>query len=428
VRSSGFFGFGAGEKLAEGTGRLTYLDAAPGMAPSQVVAIPAGTAGEPLQALYPDGKPNDDVEFVDATGALITSVPSSGTFFEVRLKSDHEGRSFIGVVGNAESKELKEWRLEYSGPAGQAGEGGFLDAGHTIIISAEPVSGPIFRLMAQWDVSKDRLAGQYTIRTRLTDTYLPTLVPDVGTKYTKGPFATLDDLRTALAEFADLRVVDQATFTIGTPVDPMQATPTIVTDPYAKVELRFDPGTLVGTGVWYVNVYPLRAPPQVPLPDAAMNTIGPKYEIFASQREIPSKKMAAEAFVEGGEARLTIKYTKSELQAFPHLTPTLSPPGGGGEGVIEDNFGIYREDPATGTRTLLETNLALGTYTIFTATNYLDGSFLVLPSNSAPRIAAIAVSPLVFSPENASLNRPVAGIYLDVWTGQPHGLYQRRDS
>jgi len=158
VRDSGFLGFGAGDLLAEGTGRLTYLDATPGTAPSQVVAIPAGTAGEPLSALYPDGTLNDDVEFLDAQGGLTTTVPSSGTFFEVRLKSSYEGRTFVGVVGNAESKELKEWRLEYSSPAGQAGEGRFIDAGHTIIISAEPVPGPIFRLMAQWDVSKDRQA------------------------------------------------------------------------------------------------------------------------------------------------------------------------------------------------------------------------------------------------------------------------------
>ena len=84
--------------------------------------------------------------------------------------------------------------------------------------------------------------------------------------------------------------------------------------------------------------------------------------------------------------------------------------------LIEDNLGIYREDPTTGQRTLLETQRPLGTYTVLTTTGLLDGSFLILPSNSAPRIKAVAASPLVFSPERPELDRPKTEVFVSIAT------------
>jgi len=90
--------------------------------------------------------------------------------------------------------------------------------------------------------------------------------------------------------------------------------------------------------------------------------------------------------------------------------------------MIEDNLGIFRENP-DGSRVLLETQRPLGTYTVFTSTGYLGGAFLILPSNSAPRIKAAAASPLVFSPDNLAMGRPKTEIFLSVQTAVSPSIY-----
>ncbi len=402
---------GTPQVLAEGVGRLSFIGTDPGKTPAQGFTVPGTVGGADLVVWYPNANPdvpsipNPDIIFVNpASDEVIAQVPSSGVF-EARLAPFHEGRTFVGIAGNAESKALKEWRLEYSGEAGVSASGGFLDEGHTILSSGVPIRGPQFKLMHFWDVSRQRLTGQYTIRTRLTDGYLPGTSLLVDTNYTQGTFASEDSLKGALDEFKDLKVLDRATFTLGTPFDPGVSVPTIVTDPYARVEVRVEGGSLVSPQTVDVNVFPVRAPPAVPLPDPALGALGPKYEVVAAPLPGQRLRLLPQDFHPGQEPRLTLHYTNAELTGLA-LSATL----------VADNLGLYREDAATGQRTLLETQAPPGTFTVFTTTGFLDGAFLLLPSNSAPRVRALAVSPLQFAPEDPTAGRPVAEAFLDVAT------------
>ena len=412
-------------EVATGTGRLSFLSSQPGETPTQVYDAPTAQ-GQTLAAYYPDGSTCYDIVFVDpATQGLTSVVPDSGPTpgrFEARLASFYEGRAFVGVVGNADSKILKEWRLEFRGASGVPAAGGFLDPGHTIIKTAETIPGPIFRLMHFWDVSLQRLTGPYTVQTRLTDGHLPLQEAVVDTFYTPGTFAVPTrndpaadeaDLKAALVDFGNLHVLDQASFTLGTPIDPGMQPPTIAVDPYARVELRFEGKSLTATSKIYVNVYSQRAPPVTPLLDPSLHSLGPKYEIYAAPllgnrfRLLPQDFTATDVV-----PRLTVHLTQTEVGDYSMPSE-----------VLQENLGIYREDAVTGRRVLMETQRPLGTFTVFTTTGYLDGSFLVLPSNSAPRIKAVVASPLVFSPGNASFGRPTAGVFLSALAAASPKVY-----
>ncbi len=389
---------------ADGVGRVSYLTTEPGATPTQAFSVSPSFAGADLTLLYPDGSVNNDLVFVDPdTGDIITDIPSSGRF-DVRLISNYAGRTFVGIAGNAEAKGLTEWRQEFRASGDVPAVGGFLDPDHQIIATAVPVGGPIFRLMHFWDVHRQRLTGRYTIRTRLTDAFLPTQASRVATDFTKGTFADEATFGNALLSFGNLRVLDQATFTLGTPIDPSLTVPTIAIDAYARAELRFEGGALSSTMTTYVNIFPVRAPPAVPLLDPILHPVGPKYEIYASPLTDNRFRLTATDFDSGADARFTVHYTTAEVSGY-----------GIPAAIVEENLGFYRES-ASGTRVLLETQRPLGTFTLYVATGYLDGAYVILPSNSAPRVRALAASPLQFAPEDPSLERPEAEFFLSVAT------------
>jgi len=388
---------------------LSFGNTKPGEVPYLPILLDSEMEGAELRAYNTDGSVNDDVYFYNpATSQEITQVPAGGSF-EARLRSLYEGRRFVEVQGNAESKGLEEWRLEYEGPAGQPGYGTFFDAGHTIRVSTTPIVGPIFRNIASWDVGKERLTGLYSIRTLLKDDYLPTLMghfaADGSKRYTLGPFASVTDVDSFLSQYSDPKgkEVDRATFHVGKPINSESFT--MIWDPYEKVLVEFEPGDLLTTNTTYANVFPVRSPPQIPLLDSGMHQIGPKFEIYASPTTTPQSRLGPADFRTNRTAKVRIRLTEDELQAFS--APSQ---------FIYDNLGIYCEDPATGQRTLMETNIIEDAYEINTTVNDLRGNILILPSNSAPQITAIAASPLVFAPERPEMKRPETDIAISVRT------------
>lgn len=396
-----------GAVLSEGDEQLSFMNVpTAGETPSALVIVPVSEAGAMLSAQYPDGSPNPDIEFVNpATLAIVSTVPASGQVL-CRLLSAQEGKTFVNIMGNMEAGQLAAYRLEFSGSLGQPGEGEFEGAGHRIVESAVPKAGPGYRRITSWYVGAQRLTGRYTMRTRIKDNYLPTLAPVVADLYTAGNFANEDALQSALARFAEFRDVHQASFSLGTPVNPLGTVATIVPDPYDRVEVLFEPGVLAASSLLSVNVFPMRAPLLQPLPDPTLGPLGSKFEIVASPSSGAQSHLTIEDFNANQEARVTVRYTTTQLAAIG-LPPA----------IVEENLGLYREDPTTGQRTLLQTRLPAGSFAAYTTTAMLDGNFLLLPSNSAPRITTLVASPLVFSPEKPASGRPATEVAMTVETG-----------
>jgi len=429
---------------ALGTGRLTYLSASPGEVPSELLSVSGSLVSLSLRASHPDGTTNFDIYFTDShTGKEITAIqnPLPGEalyWFYARLRPHYLGRTYLNIVGNADSLKFRKYRFEYRGEEGaeQPGAGGFSDPGHTIVESPTFVPGAIARFMHAWETSAQRLTGRYTIRTRMTDGHLPTYTPQDPFPLTKGRYFSATVYEAHLAGFTGLEEVDRATFTLGTPIKPTDFA-TIVIDPYAKMEVRFDQGNLnPEKGTRFVNVFSIPDGPMISL-DGGVQTIGPVWEVYP--------KMGEDDFTTGGRARLTVHYTQEDVDMNLPLFGTGPGDLARRREILEDNLGIYEEftdtssltgedgNTATGTyeegdRRLLLTRRPEGIWTIFTETGDLGSRFLVLPSNSAPFLDPPPfASPFIFSPEAAVGGRPQANIWFNVRTACSPFIYVRAE-
>ncbi len=425
-----------GAQSTFGTGRLTYLAAAPGELPSDLVTVPATVAGNILKAFTSDNQPHPDVAFVDpATGLEIGSVPfpafgSPTTSFLVQLRPHYQGAMFLTMIGNGDSLGFQKARLEFRGLEGpdQPGAGDFIDPGHTIAEFTTPVPGAIVRRMAEWKTSPLELAGRYALRMRMTDNHLPPLAGGAPFAYTKGPFRPSATIyQEHLAGFSGLQEVDQEAFFLGVPIDPAETNPTIVSDPYDKLEVQFSGGASnPDAGIRYVNVYSIGGPPASPL-SSEMQTIGPLWDVMP--------RLGVGDFAQNQGARLTVHYAHRDLDLNLGLFGTSIGDVVHREAILEENLGLYEEITshsetlgavantptgvrAVGDRVLITTELQPGGFTFFAETNDLTSRFLALPANSAPLLSPPPFSsPLIFSPELASSGRPLAHVFVSVKTG-----------
>ncbi|HRQ44704.1 MAG TPA: FlgD immunoglobulin-like domain containing protein, partial [Candidatus Goldiibacteriota bacterium] len=412
--------FGAGDKVvSQGGGILNFIGVDPGKEPMSDIFTATAAAGKTLKIYYPDDTTNPDLMLADEDGNTYTAnvkdgrVPDNGRF-RFKLKSMYTGKSFITVMGGADALRFKEWRLEYCGShynlttsQGFSWDTCFLNNG--ITMSNSPVQGALFQIMTAWDVWSNRLYGPYRIRTTITDDNL---------KY-------------------DRKELDNALFTIGTPIDVSNTAATIVADPYYKFQLLVPESAVKQTE--YVNVYSENTGPKLPLMNGLYGMFTPKYGLFPALDE---SRINA-----GSELVITIKYTDSDLDipnfdAIFGLNPNDADYAAQKEkarDIIEENLGIYREADAvkygdgsyvtkTARELLIGTQHPIGTYTVMTRVAHASGKYFVLPADKAPILRTPPyASPFIFNPEEESKGRTTTAIYFKPMAATSKYVYANVD-
>ncbi|HRQ44615.1 MAG TPA: cellulose binding domain-containing protein [Candidatus Goldiibacteriota bacterium] len=412
--------FGAGDKVvSQGGGILNFIGVDPGKEPMSDIFTATAAAGKTLKIFYPDDTTNPDLMLADEDGNTYTAnvkdgrVPDSGRF-RFKLKSIYTGKSFITVMGGADALKFKEWRLEYCGShynlttsQGFSWDTCFTNNG--ITMSNSPVQGPLFQIMTAWDVWSNRLYGPYRIRTVITD----------------------DNLN------YDRKELDNALFTIGTPIDISNTAATIVADPYYKFQLLVPEGAVKQTE--YVNVYSENTEPKLPLMNNLYQMFTPKYGLFPALDE---SRINA-----GSELVITIKYTDSDLDipnfdAIFGLNPNDADYASQKEkarDIIEENLGIYREADTvrygngsyvtkTARELLAGTQHPIGTYTVMTRVANAAGKYFVLPADKAPILRTPPyASPFIFNPEEESKGRTTTAIYFKPMAATSKYVYANVD-
>ncbi|HPI04508.1 MAG TPA: hypothetical protein PKZ78_11785, partial [Candidatus Goldiibacteriota bacterium] len=271
------------------------------------------------------------------------------------------------------------------------------------------MQGPLFQIMTAWDVWSNRLYGPYRIRTVITD----------------------DNLN------YDRKELDNALFTIGTPIDISNTAATIVADPYYKFQLLVPEGAVKQTE--YVNVYSENTEPKLPLMNNLYQMFTPKYGLFPALDE---SRINA-----GSELVITIKYTDSDLDipnfdAIFGLNPNDADYASQKEkarDIIEENLGIYREADTvrygngsyvtkTARELLAGTQHPIGTYTVMTRVANAAGKYFVLPADKAPILRTPPyASPFIFNPEEESKGRTTTAIYFKPMAATSKYVYANVD-
>lgn len=422
-------------------GTVSFLNAERGTAPMSELFT---CVGSDIEVTNPDGTPNEDLEIIDAVTMQKAQSFVSGGMYRLKLKSKYTGKSFVNVIGAADAKGFKEYKLQYapghvdrnifagvdcdnlpdekpdrftapqwagiqSGCAeciarNSAGNAFFESEGGIIETDSRVGANKLFGFMAAWDVWSKRLTGPFTMRTKLTD----------------------ENLNWQDKEF------DRVQFTVGTPIDDDVIAPVIVTDPYAKMELFVPPGLVKQTE--YVSIYTENTDPVEPLPGSLYSAFTNKFGVYPALDE---SRLNA-----GTPMRITVKYTEEDLN-IPNLQ-TIFETGDNADKIekaktiIAENLGVYREIPVydsasdvTNTvRELLATEHYGRLEYKVTADNISEvkGKYFLMAADTPPVFRHQPVAaPFMFNPEEPAKGRLTTRIRFFPMTTTSRFIYARVD-
>ena len=430
--------FGAVNKKG---GMLSYVDAVRGEVPVSDV-FTASSGSNKIRVYYPDETDNYDLEVVSAAqddnGEYTVRTYNSGdnsynldgdSQFRLKLKRKYSGKSFITVIGAADAKEYKGYRLEYApgenrinydeNCSGDCKSDQNSIFSNVIATSNSAVSGPIFQFMAAWDVSTPRLTGDCTLRTIIDDDWQ-------GYNYEKSK-TVFNDMNGIYKKDYSAEL-DRAHFSIGIPIDRSEdnTIKTIVADPYAKFRVIV-PNGLISNSLDTVLafVYSTNERPLKPLQNEAYDTVTPRYDFFPALKSGPDGNLKDMA--EGtAPIEIEVLYTGEDLD-LPGAAADTNMFGilksdtrlwQKSREIVQDNLGIYREfDTLYGnvtitSRELLETYTVIPDNRMFANVRSVEGRYYVMAANSPPQFRYPPMpSPFIFNPDDVSAGNTITSIY-----------------